>query len=200
VVSFAGHVARSDQPSVSAPAHRSETRWLLIRFRETITMMGMKLGCLIVCIISAAFLSTAFAAEGVKNLKLYDTNAIGSEQIKAALEKAQKENKNVLLKFGANWCGWCHRLSAVFHENKDVAKVLNDNYVLVLIDVDKGHNADVVKRYGEPTRYGLPVLVVLDQNGKQLHTQDTGKLEDGDHHDPTKVIAFLEKWKPQSKS
>jgi hypothetical protein len=26
-------------------------------------------------------------------------------------------------------------------------------------------------------------------------TQDTGQLEQGDHHDPAKVIAFLEKWK-----
>ena len=68
--------------------------------------------------------------------------------------------------------------------------------MLVLIDVDKGHNQDVVKKYGNPTQYGLPVLVVLDKNGKQLHTQDTGKLEEGDHHNPVSVVAFLEKWKP----
>ncbi len=138
-----------------------------------------------------------FAAEGIKTgAKLYDTTANGSEQIKAALAKAQKENKNVLLKFGANWCGWCHRLSALFHDDKEIAKVLEDNYVLVLIDVDKGHNDDVVKKYGNPIQYGLPVLVVLDQSGKQLHTQDTGKLEQGDHHSPASVLAFLEKWKP----
>ena len=66
---------------------------------------------------------------------------------------------------------------------------------MVLIDVDKGHNADVVKRYGDPTQFGLPVLVVLDSEGKQLTTQETGQLEKGDRHDPAKVIAFLEKWK-----
>jgi hypothetical protein len=53
----------------------------------------------------------------------------------------------------------------------------------------------VVQKYGNPTKHGLPVLVVLDSDGKQLTTQDTGQLEQGDHHDPAKVIAFLSKWK-----
>jgi thiol:disulfide interchange protein len=127
---------------------------------------------------------------------LYDTTANGTEQIKAALEKGRQENKNIILKFGANWCGWCHLLSDLFKEDAEISKTLNQNFVLVLIDVDKGHNGDVVKRYGNPTQHGLPVLVVLDQNGKQLHTQDTALLEAGKRHDPAKVKAFLAKWKP----
>src|SRR5687767_6736775 len=128
-----------------------------------------------VLVVFACFgLLSVEAADPAKPKKiLYDTNANGNEQITAALAKAQKEDKNVLLKFGANWCGWCHLLSDHFKANPDVAKLLNENYVLVLIDVDKGHNSDVVKKYGEPTQHGLPVLVVLDKNGKQLHTQDT---------------------------
>jgi hypothetical protein len=87
-------------------------------------------------------------------------------------------------------------MSDTFKSNPEVAKVIGENYIVVLIDVDKGNNADVVKKYGEPTKHGLPVLVVLDKTGKQLHTQDTGKLEEGDHHDPAKVLAFLNQWKP----
>jgi hypothetical protein len=30
------------------------------------------------------------------------------------------------------------------------------------------------------------VLVVLDGEGRQLHTQDSNLLESGDHHDPKK--------------
>jgi hypothetical protein len=59
---------------------------------------------------------------------------------------------------------------------------------------NQGHNADIDRRYANPTRFGLPVLVVLDANGKALTTQDTGQLEDGDHHDPKKVLAFLNRW------
>jgi hypothetical protein len=43
----------------------------------------------------------------------------------------------------------------------------------------------------------LPLIVVLDADGKQLTTQDTGKLEEGDHHSPEKVMAFLKEWSPK---
>ncbi len=86
-------------------------------------------------------------------------------------------------------------MSGLLKTNAELAQIVQENYVVVLIDVDKGHNADVVKRYGNPIRFGLPVLVVLDTDGTQLTTQDTGKLEDGNHHDPGKVRAFLRQWR-----
>jgi hypothetical protein len=64
----------------------------------------------------------------------------------------------------------------------------------VLLDVNESHDAATNERYGKPTQHGLPVLVVLDAEGKQLVTQDTGKLEEGDHHNPRKVLAFLDEW------
>jgi len=151
----------------------------------------MKALCLLVA--SLLFLLPSRAAD---KKDIYDTKANGAQQIKAALEQAKKENKAVILKFGANWCGWCHKLSDTFKHDAEIAKVLNENFLVILIDVDHGNNADVVKQYGEPTKHGLPVLVVLDKSGKPLHTQDTAKLEEGDHHDPAKVLAFLNAWKP----
>jgi len=161
---------------------------------------------LIACIVLLISLATAsFAAEQAgkpTRSAIYNRTADGTKQIEEALKTAKSENKNVLLQFGANWCGWCHRLHGLFKDNGDIAKTLKDNYVVVLIDVDqvegKPHNQDVVQRYGHPTRFGLPVIVVLDSNGKQLTTQDTGKLEEGDHHDPKKVMSFLEKWTPKA--
>jgi len=134
---------------------------------------------------------------------IYDTKADGRKQITEALTIAKRDRKNVLLQFGANWCGWCHKLHNLFQSNKDIAAFLKSNYVVVLIDVDKvegkQHNADIDERYGNPSRFGLPALVVLDAEGKQLTTQDSGKLEEGDHHDPAKVLAFLKQWSPASK-
>jgi thiol:disulfide interchange protein len=128
---------------------------------------------------------------------IYDTKADGGKQIEQALVIAKKEHKNVLLQFGANWCGWCHLLHELCASNKEIAGELKQHYVTVLIDVDKDHNADINKRYGNPTKFGLPVIVVLDSSGKQLFTQDTGKLEEGDHHSPAKVLAFLRAWVPK---
>lgn len=125
---------------------------------------------------------------------IYDESADGAKQIAEALTLASKENKRVLLQFGANWCGWCHKLHKLFGTDAEIASRLKDSYVVVLVDVNNGHNEETNKRYGRPTVHGLPVIVVLGADGKQLVTQDTGELEQGDHHDPKKVLAFLNQW------
>jgi thiol:disulfide interchange protein len=127
---------------------------------------------------------------------IYDEKADGVKQIADALVVAKKEHKRVLLQFGANWCGWCHRLHGLFQTNATIGAKLKDAYVVVLVDVNKGHNAATNEKYGKPTQHGLPVIVVLDADGKALVTQDTGKLEEGDHHDAAKVLAFLNQWAP----
>ena len=132
---------------------------------------------------------------------LYDKRADGNKQIADALTQAKKDGKHVLLQFGANWCGWCHKLHKLFKDDKDIAAFLAANYLVVLVDVDKvdgnSHNADVNERYENPCQFGLPALVVLDADGKKLTMQDTGKLEEGDHHDPKKVMSFLREWSPR---
>jgi len=37
----------------------------------------------------------------------------------------------------------------------------------------------------------------LDADGKQLITQDTGKLDEGDNLSSDKVMAFLKGWAPK---
>jgi thiol:disulfide interchange protein len=148
-------------------------------------------------VLVAGFYFPAFGAETpapTARPAIYDENADGAKQIADALAVAKKENKRVLLQFGANWCGWCHKLHKLCQTDADIAAKLKEAYVLVLVDVNKGHNGDIDKKYGNPTRFGLPVIVILDEEGKVLTAQDTGKLEQGDHHDPKKVLAFLNEW------
>src|SRR5262245_36600447 len=148
---------------------------------------------------SALITLSAFSADSPKPSRppIYDETADGAKQVADALIAAKQQNKRVLLQFGANWCGWCHKLHKLFQSDEVIAAKLKANYVVVLIDVNKGHNENTNKRYGNPTRFGLPVIVVLDGEGKELTTQDTGKLEQGDHHDPQKVLAFLNQWAKQ---
>lgn len=137
----------------------------------------------------------AWSEEAPKNRpNIYDESADAPKQIAEAVTKAKQENKRVLLQFGANWCGWCHKLHSLFQSNAEIAAKLRESYVVVLVDVNKDHNKDINQRYQNPTRFGLPVLVVLDGAGTALVTHDTGKLEEGDHHDPKKVLAFLDQW------
>jgi thiol:disulfide interchange protein len=131
---------------------------------------------------------------------VYDVHADGSAQVAAALVIASADHKRVILVFGANWCIWCHRLHSTFESDPAVARALMQGFVVVPIDVNarKGEkrNADVNARYGNPIRDGIPVLVVLDSDGKQLTTKDSGELEEGAGHSPAKILAFLSAWAP----
>jgi len=129
--------------------------------------------------------------------KIYDESLDGSKQIADALTTAKKKNQRVLLQFGANWCNWCHLLHKLFATDKAIMERLKADYVVVLIDVNQAHNKDIDTKYGNPTRFGLPVLVILDADGKQLTTKNTAELEQGRQHDPDKVLAFLKQWAPK---
>jgi thiol:disulfide interchange protein len=129
---------------------------------------------------------------------VYDVHADGTAQIATALATASIVKKRVLLVFGANWCIWCHRLSSTFENDPGVAKALAAGFIVVKIDVNRRNGTDrneaVIERYGNPTAHGIPVLVVLDSDGKQLTTKDSGELEEGEGHSPAKITAFLAAW------
>jgi len=130
---------------------------------------------------------------------IYDTKADGGKQIEEALDVAKRDNKRVLLQFGANWCVWCHRLHKMLADNKDLAKTITNEYVFVLIDVDtidgKMHNEAINEKYGNPRKQGLPAWVVLDADGKKLAAIDTEPFELGDTYDPAIIEAALVKHK-----
>jgi thiol:disulfide interchange protein len=156
--------------------------------------------CLILALFVASLAGTVPVRAGDNSAatlpNIYDESADGSKQIADALAQAGKDGKRVLLQFGANWCPWCHKLHSLFEKDHAIAARLKSDYVVVLIDVNKGRNSEVDAKYGHPTRLGLPVIVILDSQGKQLTTKNSGELEEGDHHSPEKVLAFLKKWSP----
>src|ERR1019366_6508606 len=78
-----------------------------------------------------------------KRPPIYDESADGAKQITSALYTATKEHKRVLLMFGANWCGWCHKLHTLFETDQTISDLLKANFVVVMIDVNKGHNSAV---------------------------------------------------------
>jgi len=133
--------------------------------------------------------------------KIYDELADGSEQVAKAIVLATKDHKRILLEFGANGCGWCIKLHKLFESDKTISEELKANYVFALIDNnkehDKEHNKNLVVKYGAEYNFGWPFLVVLNTDGTHLVTKNTGDLEEGDHHNPQKVLAFLKEWEPK---
>ena len=138
--------------------------------------------------------AVALAAAGPK---IYDESADGSKQIADALVTASQEHKRVLLMFGANWCGWCHLLHNLFQTDQSISDVLKANFVVVMVDVNSGHNSVVNARYGNPMRYGLPVIVILDDEGRQLTTENTSLWRKATIIARRRCLAFLKEWAPK---
>ncbi|MBN2088182.1 thioredoxin family protein [candidate division KSB1 bacterium] len=142
-----------------------------------------------------------YTEKSVTPNEIFNPDANVKLAIQQAIQKAELENKNILLMFGANWCPWCHRLYTLFNQNDSVKTALDSNYILVLVDLGRRNkNMDIDSLYGQPNKLGFPALVVLNKTGQQIHTQETGALElTGENvkgHDSQKVIAFLRKWRP----
>ena len=125
----------------------------------------------------------------------FDPKRDADKDIASAVKKATKENKRIILDVGGEWCGWCKKLDQFFMENAEAAKILKEKYVVVKVNWSpENKNEKVLARYGKVEAF--PHLFVLEKNGQLLHSQDTGLLETGDHHDSNKVIPFLKKWAP----
>lgn len=125
---------------------------------------------------------------------IYDTKADARAVIAAAMKKAARDNQRVLIMYGGNWCGWCHKLHELFKTDKDIAHTLLYDYQLVMVDIGRfDKNTDIAREYGADIKAGVPFLTVLDGAGKVLANQETGALEKGDRHDPSKVLEFLKK-------
>ena len=128
---------------------------------------------------------------------LYDERAEARVDIHAALVRASKEHKGVILDFGANWCFDCHVLEGAMRR-PELALVIQKSFIVVHIDVGRfDKNLDIADEYHVPLKKGIPALAVLDPHGKLLHAQDQGEFEDARHLDSDTIRAFFEKWRPK---
>jgi thiol-disulfide isomerase/thioredoxin len=128
---------------------------------------------------------------------IYNEKADAEANLQGAIALAKRENRRVLVQWGANWCPWCHRLHKVFKEDQGLAKILLYEYDLVLVDIGRrDKNMELPVRYGvDLKKSGIPFLTVLDGDGRVVANQPTEPFEqiagDKKGYDVAKVAAFL---------
>ncbi len=127
--------------------------------------------------------------------KPYDPNANPEKEIEEKLNLIEDSDKHLILMVGGNWCPWCRMLSEYFETNEEVKSLLSKNFEMVKVNYSKENkNEETLAKYGFPQRFGFPVLVVLDQNGNRIHTQNTVCLEEGKGYNDKRVKEFLKNW------
>lgn len=141
-------------------------------------------------------LSSAQSGSKYNSVTEFDPARDPSKDLEKAVEEAKVSNRRIILDVGGEWCIWCHRIDDFIEENKDIKNFIKDNFVVVKINFSKeNENTEFLSKY--PEIPGYPHFFVLESNGKLLHSQDTGQLEQGKGYSHEKMMAFLKKWTSQ---
>lgn len=146
-------------------------------------------------IIMTLFIFSGVRAEKMDTTKLYSVTANAEKDIAAAVKQAKAENKHVLIQGGGNWCSWCLLFEKVVKNDFQMDSAIKANFVVYHLNYSsENQNDEVFAKYSYPQRMGFPVFLVLDKDGKLLHTQNSSYLEEGRGYNKSKVIGFFSDW------
>ncbi len=146
----------------------------------------------------SSLLVSAKASDGDSS-KPYNPAANAKVDIEQAIKEAKKTGKHIILMTGGNWCSWCLRFNKLVTQDKQLDSAIKANYIFYHLNYSKENkNLDVLANYGYPQRFGFPVFIVLDGDGKRIHTQNSAYLEEGKGYSKSKVLEFLDNWSPNA--
>lgn len=139
------------------------------------------------------------ATDGKTYEKVYDESLDAIDQIGQAIDLASATGRKVICQVGGNWCPWCLRFANFISEDKEIAELIEKNYVYIHVNTSKANkNKEALARLGNPGRFGYPVLVILNHDGTVLHIQNSAYLEQGKNYDRKKVLEFFQNWTDQA--
>lgn len=138
-------------------------------------------------------------AQAQEKFNAYNPEADAKKDIENAVVQAKANDKHILIQIGGNWCGWCKLFHDLTTTDEELKAYIAENFEVVHLNYSKeNQNLDVLETLEFPQRFGFPVFVVLDGNGKKIHTQSSGYLEEGKGHSKKLVMEFLQSWSPSA--
>jgi len=154
--------------------------------------------CAVALTLSASNAMAQYTVEKKQERVKFDPKRDAAKDIEAAVVRAEKEHKRILLDVGGEWCIWCKRMDEFFIAQKDIGELLKKNFVVVKVNFSpENENKALLSKY--PKISGYPHIFILEKDGSLLHSQDTALLEEGKGYSREKMIAFLTKWAPPAK-
>lgn len=82
-----------------------------------------------------------------------------------AAQKAELQQKKILIYFTAKWCGPCRKMEQEVFSDYKVIRIVNDNYIALKIDVDAWGGKKWVKDFAVK---GMPDFYILDAKKQRL--------------------------------
>ena len=155
-------------------------------------------------ILTFAILAVLALGANAQLKKVYNDDINPMEQIDKAIALANEQGKFVICQVGGNWCPWCLRFADFITTDEDIAKVVDENFVYIHVSYNPHSSTNeirdkaILKRLGNPGRFGYPVFVVLNQDGDVIHIQDSSFLEEGKSYNKEKVLRFFNAWTPKA--
>ena len=84
------------------------------------------------------------------------------------VKDAKEQNKLIFVDCYTTWCGPCKRLAAEVFPREDLGTYVNERFVSVKYDVERGNGLEFAKQYRDLI-HGFPTLLLIDTEGKVLN-------------------------------
>ena len=121
----------------------------------------------------------------------YDASSDAQALVAAARQRAAREDKFLMITFGANWCMDCRTL---YHNLKtDEVRAFTDG-VFDFAHVDIGNfnrNRAVAEELGVDLSRGIPVAIFFDPAGNKIGTTNDGQLEPARFYTSKQILKFI---------
>lgn len=111
-----------------------------------------------------AVFSMAFIING--NNTISSESGIKFEHItlKKAKEEAQKSGKIIFIDCYTSWCGPCKQMAATSFKDEGVAKIYNEKFVNLKVDIEKDSDGPELARMYKISAY--PTLLYINSEGR----------------------------------
>lgn len=124
----------------------------------------------------------------------YDLQADAKAQVDAALARAKKSGKRVIVDLGGNWCGDCRVFAAIL-DAPEVKKFVDAHFEVVVVNVGRyDTNLDIPARWGIDKLKAAPTTLIVSPKGELLNRDDTVALMDARSMTPQAVVDWLAHW------
>jgi thiol-disulfide isomerase/thioredoxin len=132
----------------------------------------------------------------IVSMQPYDEKTSADQVVDAAMARAKKSHKLLLIDMGGNWCPDCvvlHNLMLV----PSMQKFMDAHYEVAMVDVGKfDRNPQIGARYGYNTRLkGVPTILVVDPGtNKTINGEQVFALSKAGHQTPQDLADYLARW------